>query len=217
MLLKQAAPKGHFEAAEAGSGPGLCEPSSWVARPGTAERSRAVAARRASAPSGSGGAAVFYIHPTTYLERDRWNAPLARRRRHRVPHPPLRPEPGERVQRRGRDLGAALPPGGVRRVPARQRGRAEARSTSPIATSRAAFDQFVEGSRRPADHPRRPQPGRAPPRAAAARKGRRQADREAHRRGLCGRLADRARPPTCPRSASRPALAPTRPAASCRG
>src|SRR6478752_3552099 len=26
--------------------------------------------------SGSGGAAVFFVHPTTYLERDRWNAPL---------------------------------------------------------------------------------------------------------------------------------------------
>ena len=28
-------------------------------------------------------AQVFYIHPTTYLERDRWNAPLLRRRRQR--------------------------------------------------------------------------------------------------------------------------------------
>jgi hypothetical protein len=27
-------------------------------------------------PAPSGGAMVFYIHPTTYLERDRWNAPL---------------------------------------------------------------------------------------------------------------------------------------------
>jgi hypothetical protein len=27
-------------------------------------------------PAGTGTAAVFYVHPTTYLERDRWNAPL---------------------------------------------------------------------------------------------------------------------------------------------
>ncbi len=27
-------------------------------------------------PAPDGGAAVFYIHPTTYLDRDRWNAPL---------------------------------------------------------------------------------------------------------------------------------------------
>ena len=27
-------------------------------------------------PAGIGTAAVFYVHPTTYLERDRWNAPL---------------------------------------------------------------------------------------------------------------------------------------------
>ena len=50
----------------------------------------------------------------------------------------------------GQDLGAALPPGGVRRVPAQERGRARRRSILPMRDVAAAFDQFVEGGRRTA-------------------------------------------------------------------
>ena len=76
VLLKEATPKGHFVAAEAGGGPDYTESSSWVARPGLASDPSLWL------PDGMtrdrvGEAAVFYIHPTTYLERDRWNAPLS--------------------------------------------------------------------------------------------------------------------------------------------
>lgn len=75
VLLKQATPKGRFEAAAAGSGPDYSRQSSWVARPGMARNpSLWLPAGVTAGPTGS--ASVFYIHPTTYLERDRWNAPL---------------------------------------------------------------------------------------------------------------------------------------------
>ena len=75
VLLKQAVPQGHFKAPAASGGPDYTQASSWIARPGALDDpSRWL-------PDGvtegeSGGAAVFYIHPTTYLERDAWNAPL---------------------------------------------------------------------------------------------------------------------------------------------
>lgn len=75
VLIKSAVPRGHFEAAAAGGGPDYSKPASWVARPGTADDpSRWLPDGVAQAPAGQ--AAIFYIHPTTYLDRDRWNAPL---------------------------------------------------------------------------------------------------------------------------------------------
>jgi len=75
MLVGQAIPQGHFEAAAAGSGPDYTLAASWLARPGDADDPADW--RPASiAPGAAGKAAIFYIHPTTYLERDRWNAPL---------------------------------------------------------------------------------------------------------------------------------------------
>ena len=77
VLLQSATPKGHFEAAEPGSAPDYTQMSSWIARP-----------ELAGDPSGwrptsdmsvdpiTTDTHVFYVHPTTYLERDRWNAPL---------------------------------------------------------------------------------------------------------------------------------------------
>lgn len=78
MLLRQATPKGHFEAAKAGSSPDYSSNSSWLTKPGIEWPDNPVEWRPAGAPeqSSSGHAAVFYVHPTTYLERDRWNAPL---------------------------------------------------------------------------------------------------------------------------------------------
>ena len=73
VLLKQATPKGHFEAAEAGSGPDYTQASSWIARPDLPTNPAGWLPE--GAESGGAGAAVFYIHPTTYLLRDRWNAP----------------------------------------------------------------------------------------------------------------------------------------------
>lgn len=75
VLLKSAQPKGHFQAAPAGSGPDYSSDANWVARPGLPnDPSRWLP--EGMAQDRTGDAAVFYIHPTTYLERDRWNAPL---------------------------------------------------------------------------------------------------------------------------------------------
>jgi hypothetical protein len=75
VLLKSATPTGHFEAAAAGGGPDYSKPSSWVARPGL-PNDPSLWLPDGMTPAPNGGAAVFYIHPTTYLDRDRWNAPL---------------------------------------------------------------------------------------------------------------------------------------------
>src|SRR3982750_4082361 len=75
MLLRSAVPKGHFQAAEAGGAPDYAQAASWAAKPGLGgDPSRWMPDGLSAVPPGK--AAVFYIHPTTYLERDRWNAPL---------------------------------------------------------------------------------------------------------------------------------------------
>lgn len=75
VLLRSAVPKGHFVAPAAGTGPDYAQAANWIARPGLADNpSRWLPDGVQSANAGN--AAVFFIHPTTYLERDRWNAPL---------------------------------------------------------------------------------------------------------------------------------------------
>lgn len=79
LLLRQAVPEGHFEAAAAGAGPDYRSNESWLTRPGIDWPDNPVQWKPRGAPiptSGERPAALFYIHPTTYLERDRWNAPL---------------------------------------------------------------------------------------------------------------------------------------------
>ena len=78
VLIRQAVPQGHFTAPATGSAPDYAKLENWVARP---EIGPDISAwipsgvmRNDEAPS---RAAVFYIHPTTYLQRDRWNAPLS--------------------------------------------------------------------------------------------------------------------------------------------
>jgi hypothetical protein len=75
VLISQAVPQGHFEAAKAGGGPNYTQPASWLAHPGMAN-DPATWVPSGTADDPAGNAAIFYIHPTTYLERDRWNAPL---------------------------------------------------------------------------------------------------------------------------------------------
>jgi hypothetical protein len=75
VLLQQAVPKGHFKAAMAGDGPDYSRSDSWIAKPGSADDpTQWLPAGLSNATPGK--AATFYIHPTTYLARDRWNAPL---------------------------------------------------------------------------------------------------------------------------------------------
>jgi hypothetical protein len=75
VLIKSATPRGHFETAAAGSGPDYARLDSWVARPGLPNNPSEWLPEGVS-PAQAATAAIFYVHPTTYLERDRWNAPL---------------------------------------------------------------------------------------------------------------------------------------------
>lgn len=81
VLIRQAAPKGDFEAAEAGRRPDYRQDSSWWAKPGLADdpsrwQPTLWDGRPLPPLVPKQRAATFFIHPTTYLERDRWNAPL---------------------------------------------------------------------------------------------------------------------------------------------
>lgn len=77
VLLESTIPKGHFAAPPPDSGPDYAQAESWIARPDLPQNpsswlpSNQIAFGTAVPP-----AAIFYVHPTTYLERDRWNAPL---------------------------------------------------------------------------------------------------------------------------------------------
>lgn len=80
VLINQAVPQGHFEAPVAASGPDYSSNAAWLTRPGVDWPDDPTRWKPSGAPlpaSGERRAAVFYVHPTTYLERDRWNAPLA--------------------------------------------------------------------------------------------------------------------------------------------
>lgn len=77
VLVRMATPTGHFDVAEAGMGPDYARTESWIARPDRSD------SPSKWLPEGAGiqmhpseRSATFYVHPTTYLERDRWNAPL---------------------------------------------------------------------------------------------------------------------------------------------
>ena len=77
VLIRSAVPRGHYQAPAAGQGPDYTNASNWIARPGIAKdpaHSRPVG--EAAPGPVTTDARVFYLHPTTYLERDRWNAPL---------------------------------------------------------------------------------------------------------------------------------------------
>ena len=76
VLIRQATPKGHYQEPPKASGPDYSTDASWLAKPGLANDPSAwvpegIVMTRTAQP-----AATFYIHPTTYLQRDRWNAPL---------------------------------------------------------------------------------------------------------------------------------------------
>ena len=77
-LTQIATPAGHYQAPPPASGPDYADSRNWIAQPGLANDPSAwlpdllppetvVATKTAHA---------FFIHPTTYLERDRWNAAL---------------------------------------------------------------------------------------------------------------------------------------------
>ena len=75
-LTSIATPRGHFQSPPPKSRPDYASDAAWVAKPSLAtDPSRWVPQGVVSTRNDS-PAATFFIHPTTYLDRDRWNAPL---------------------------------------------------------------------------------------------------------------------------------------------
>ena len=79
VLIRSATPKGHFTAPPPSSGPDYADAVSWIAKPGLADDPSSWRPTDEPRPLIPKGAHAFYVHPTTYLERDRWNAPLDER------------------------------------------------------------------------------------------------------------------------------------------
>ena len=76
VLLSEATPRGHFRAGHE-VGPDYASLASWIAQPTLRhdqDPSRWLPAGISLVKTGP--AEIFYIHPTTYLGTDHWNAPL---------------------------------------------------------------------------------------------------------------------------------------------
>jgi hypothetical protein len=76
VLLRSATPKGHYAPPPPRSGPDYSNTESWIARPDIPHNASEWRPAGYPPPEARRKAAVFYIHPTTYLRGDRWNAPL---------------------------------------------------------------------------------------------------------------------------------------------
>lgn len=77
VLIKQATPKGHFRAPTPTSGPDYSSLDSWIARTGIPDSPAGWRPEGFPPPLAvPKRVSVFYVHPTTYLQRDRWNAQL---------------------------------------------------------------------------------------------------------------------------------------------
>lgn len=77
VLVRIATPVGHYQEPPRGSRPDFTKAESWIARPDFKDNPSKWL------PDGAGSfvtdklpTATFYLHPTTYLERDRWNASI---------------------------------------------------------------------------------------------------------------------------------------------
>lgn len=75
ILQHSFTPSGHYAPPPTKIGPDYSNSDSWIARPDI-PHNPAQWLPTAVARQPVGPAAVFYIHPTTYLRGDRWNAPL---------------------------------------------------------------------------------------------------------------------------------------------
>lgn len=76
-LVKSATPQGHYEAPPLNTGPDYAAAAaSWIARPDLPMDPSRWVPEGTVLTAATDPAATFYIHPTTYLERDRWNAPF---------------------------------------------------------------------------------------------------------------------------------------------
>ena len=76
VLVRMATPSGHYQEPPRASGPDYSKDASWLAKPGLTEDPSQWVPEGVILTKSTEPAATFYVHPTTYLERDRWNAPL---------------------------------------------------------------------------------------------------------------------------------------------
>ena len=77
-LTSMATPQGHYQPPPPQTGPDYGEAANWIARPDMPAADNPALWTPAADDVAADGhrAHVFFIHPTTYLERDRWNATL---------------------------------------------------------------------------------------------------------------------------------------------
>lgn len=75
MAAQVLTPEGDFDPAASPSAPDYNDPTTWSALPDTVDGADTVAADFTDNQA-SAVADVFFIHPTTYLSADAWNAPL---------------------------------------------------------------------------------------------------------------------------------------------
>jgi hypothetical protein len=76
VLVRMATPSGHYREPAKESGPDYSKTESWLAKPGMQDDPSHWTPEGATTDRIAQRAATFFVHPTTYLERDRWNAPL---------------------------------------------------------------------------------------------------------------------------------------------
>jgi hypothetical protein len=76
VLVRMSTPSGHYQEPPKGSGPDYSSDASWLAKPGLADDPSKWLPEGVNPTVPTEPAATFYVHPTTYLERDRWNAPV---------------------------------------------------------------------------------------------------------------------------------------------
>lgn len=69
-------PTAQFEPAPARTMSAYADPDAWLARPDLPGNPALYVPQGVEAPAEKGDAAIFFVHPTSYLERARWNAPL---------------------------------------------------------------------------------------------------------------------------------------------
>ena len=69
-------PTAKFEAAPPAAEGAYAKADMWISRPGVANDPSLWMPEGAAPVAERGGASIFFIHPTSYLERGRWNAPL---------------------------------------------------------------------------------------------------------------------------------------------
>ena len=76
VLINEAIPRGHFEPAKAGGAPDYTDAKSWISATNVKDDPSRWQPKGEIPYDLRRSAFIFYIHPTTYLDRDRWNAPL---------------------------------------------------------------------------------------------------------------------------------------------